>query len=301
MRVQFWGTRGSIATPGPDTVRYGGNTSCVEISDDKHLTVFDAGTGLRLLGEDLQRRSFPGKLDLHLFLSHFHMDHIVGFPFFRPLFSSGNKCSIYGCEGSGQNLENIFIRQLSPHYFPVGLSEIPAELKFNHVTTRPVELDGWTVTPTYVNHPGLALGYKVDTGTSRVAYITDHEPFRYLLRQQGKKTPYFDDLDRGEVELEKEDLALVEFLRGVDLLIHDAQYTTEEYRTKIGWGHSFYDYAVEMALRAKVKRLVLFHHDPLRSDKDLDLQVQRAQSLAHQRGSSIELLAAFEGLEILLP
>jgi phosphoribosyl 1,2-cyclic phosphodiesterase len=301
MKVQFWGTRGSIATPGPDTVRYGGNTSCVEMSDEKTLAVFDAGTGMRLFGEDLIRRTAPGKLDLHLFLSHFHFDHIIGFPFFRPLYTPGNKCTVYGCEGTGKKLEDIFIGQLSPDYFPVALSEIPSELRFVQLTTRPVSIDGWTVTPTYVNHPGLALGYKVDTGTSRVVYMTDNEPFRYLLRQRGKRTPYFDDLDRGEVELEREDLLLADFIQGADLLIHDAQYTSEEYRSKIGWGHSFFDFTIEMAIRGRVKRLVLFHHDPARTDKDLDLQVQRAQSLVHQRGVTMEVLAAFEGLEILLP
>ena len=301
MKITFWGTRGSIATPGPDTVRYGGNTACVELSDDKNLLVFDVGTGLRLLGEELCRRIPAGKITAHLFISHFHFDHIIGFPFFRPLYTPGNTFTLYGCEGTGRKLETIFVGQLSPEYFPVSLSEIPAKLNFVQLTTRPLPLNGWTITPAYVNHPGLALGYRVDNGKSRVVYMTDNEPFRYLLRQQAKKTPIYDDLDRGEVELEREDLMLVDFLEGADVLIHDAQYTIEEYRTKTGWGHSFYDFAVEMALRGKVKKLILFHHDPLRTDKDLDLQVQRARSIVAQRGAALEIEAAFEGLEIDLP
>ncbi len=301
MKVTFWGTRGSIATPGPDTVRYGGNTACVEMSDGNNVNIFDAGTGIRLLGEDLVRRFSNGKIAANIFITHFHFDHIIGFPFFRPLYSAGNSFTIHGCEGTGRKLENIFIGQLSPEYFPVTLAEMPSQLKFVQLNTRPMPVNGWTITPAYINHPGLALAYKMDTGYSRIVYMTDNEPFRYLLRRQAKRTPVYDDLDRGEVELEREDLMLIDFMEGADLLIHDAQYTIEEYRTKTGWGHSFYDFAVEMALRAKVKKLIFFHHDPLRTDKDMDLQVQRAKSIVSQRGAKLELDAAFEGLEIEFP
>ncbi len=302
MKVKFWGTRGSIATPGQDTVKYGGNTACVEVSDDEHLLIFDSGTGIRPLGLDLLKRYPNGrKIQGHIFITHFHLDHIQGFPFFVPVYVPGNSFTIYGCEGAGKKLENIFVGQMSPEYFPVTLKEMPAELKFNQLTTRSVKVSDWTVHPTYVNHPGLALGYRVDTGRSSVAYVTDNEPYRYLLRQQGNLQPIYDDLDRGAVELEREDKNLVEFLRGVDLLIHDAQYTIPEYKTKLSWGHSFYEFALELAVQAKVKRLILFHHDPLRYDRELDKLLKDCRELAAKRQSSLQVDAAWEGLEIQLP
>jgi len=300
MKIKFWGTRGSISAPGPTTTKYGGNTACVEVSDSQTLAILDAGTGIRLLGEDLLRRG-PERVEWHLFISHFHFDHIGGFPFFRPLYMKGNKFTIYGCEGTGRKLENIFVGQMSPEYFPVTMSEMPAELNFVQLTTRPIHLNGWTVTPAYINHPGLALAYKIDTGKSKIVYMTDNEPFRYLLRQQSKKQEVFDDLKRGQVELEREDLMLVDFFEGADLLIHDGQYTQEEYPPHLGWGHSFYEFALEMALQGHVKKLLFFHHDPDRTDADLDKQLEKIQALAKSRGASIEIGAASEGQEIQLP
>lgn len=298
MRIKFWGTRGSIATPGPDTVKYGGNTSCVEVSEGETIVVFDAGTGIRLLGQDLQRRFPNTDLHGHIFISHFHLDHIQGFPFFTPVYRKGNSFTIYGCEGAGKKLENIFVGQMSPEYFPVTLREMPADLSFVQLTTRPVTVNGWTVHPTFVNHPGLALGYRLETGRHRVAYMTDVEPYRYLLRQQGHQEPVFDDLDRGGVELLREDKHAAEFFRGVDLLIHDAQYTVDEYKRKMGWGHSFVDFALEMALEAKVKRLVLFHHDPLRNDEEEDLMLEHVRAQAVSRNPRLQVDAACEGMEI---
>jgi phosphoribosyl 1,2-cyclic phosphodiesterase len=299
MKVKFWGVRGSVATPGQDTVRYGGNTACLEVSDDKHLVILDAGTGIRPLGLDLIKRYPQGtKISGHLFITHFHVDHIQGFPFFNPFYAPSNHFTIYGCEGAGKKLESIFMGQLSPEYFPVTLKEMPAELKFVQLTTRPVQLDGWTISPTYVNHPGLALGYRLDSGTRRVSYITDNEPFRYLLRQQGGQSDIFDDLNRGVVELEREDKNLVEFVRGSDVLIHDAMYTIDEYKTKLSWGHSFVEFALEVALQAEVRQLVLFHHDPMRSDVMVDDLLKHVRSLAAKRNPKLQIHAAQEGFEI---
>ncbi|MBK8871498.1 MAG: MBL fold metallo-hydrolase [Elusimicrobia bacterium] len=300
MNIKFWGTRGSISAPGPETTKYGGNTACVEISNSDTLAIFDAGTGIRLLGEDLLRRS-SGRVEGHLFISHFHFDHIVGFPFFRPLYGKNNKFTVYGCEGTGRKLENIFVGQMSPEYFPVTMSEMPAELQFVQVTTRPLNLNGWTITPAYINHPGLALAYKIENGKSKVVYMTDNEPFRYLLRQQARKAEIFDDLKTGKVELEREDLLLVDFFEGADVLIHDGQYTQAEYPSRLGWGHSFFEFAVEMAVQGHVKKLMLFHHDPDRTDAALDKEVEKAQSLVRSRGLFLEVDAAREGLEIALP
>jgi hypothetical protein len=155
--------------------------------------------------------------------------------------------------------------------------------------------------PAYINHPGLALAYKIENGKSKIIYMTDNEPFRYLLRQQSKKPEVFDDLKRGQVELEREDLMLVDFFEGADLLIHDGQYTQEEYPSHLGWGHSFYEFALEMALQGHVKKLMFFHHDPDRTDTDLDHQLEKIQAVAKARGASLEIGAASEGLEILLP
>jgi phosphoribosyl 1,2-cyclic phosphodiesterase len=300
-RIKFWGTRGSIATPGQDTLGYGGNTSCVEVTDGESLIIFDAGTGIRPLGLNLMKRMPQDmRLNGHIFVSHFHLDHIQGFPFFVPAYVPGNCFTIYGCEGAGKKLENIFVGQMSPEYFPVTLKEIPAELIFKQLTTQPVSINGWTVHPTYVNHPGLALGYRLDTKKHKIAYITDNEPFRYLLRQQGSLTPLYDDLEKGSVILVREDKALVDFLQGVDVLIHDAQYTIEEYKRKLGWGHSFFEFALEMAVQAGVKQLVLFHHDPMRSDKELDKIVKNCRALAKKARKSLTVQAAWEGLEIVL-
>ncbi len=301
MKVKFWGVRGSVATPGQDTVRYGGNTACLEVSDDKHLVILDAGTGIRPLGLDLLKRVPKGtKINGHLFITHFHVDHIQGFPFFNPFYAPDNHFTIYGCEGAGKKLESIFMGQLSPEYFPVTLKEMPAELKFVQLTTRPVTLEGWTISPTYVNHPGLALGYRLDGGGKRVSYITDNEPFRYLLRQQGGAKNIFDDLDKGAVELEREDKNLVEFVRGSDVLIHDAMYTIDEYKTKLSWGHSFVEFAIEVAVQAEVKQLVLFHHDPMRSDAMVDDLLKDARALAAKRAPKLQVFAAQEGFEIQL-
>jgi len=299
MKIKFWGTRGSIATPGLDTVKYGGNTACVEVSDKDTLVIFDSGTGIRPLGLDLMKRIPKGqRIHGHIFISHFHLDHIQGFPFFVPVYIPGNAFTIYGCEGAGKKLENIFVGQMSPEYFPVTLKEMPAELTFTQLTTRSVNVNGWTVHPTYVNHPGLALGYRLDAGNKKVAYVTDNEPFRYLLRQQGNLHPIYDDLDKNTVELEREDKNLAQFLEGVDVLIHDAQYTIDEYKTKLSWGHSFYEFAIELALQAGVKQLVLFHHDPMRADKQLDDIVAKCQALVAKRKGALTVTAAWEGLEI---
>jgi phosphoribosyl 1,2-cyclic phosphodiesterase len=299
MKIKFWGTRGSIATPGQDTVKYGGNTACVEVSDDKTLLIFDSGTGIRPLGMDLLKRTPKGaRIQGHIFISHFHLDHIQGFPFFVPVYVPGNSFTIYGCEGAGKKLENIFVGQMSPEYFPVTLKEMPAELKFTQLTTRPVQVNGWTVHPTYVNHPGLALGYRVEDGKHKMAYVTDNEPFRYLLRHQGNLQPIYDDLERGAVELEREDKNLCEFLRGVDVLVHDAQYTIDEYKTKLSWGHSFYEFALELAIQAGVKQLVLFHHDPMRPDRQLDDILAKCREYVSALKSSLDVQAAWEGLEI---
>lgn len=299
MKIKFWGTRGSIATPGMDTVKYGGNTSCVEVSDGKTLVIFDAGTGIRPLGMDLLKR-FPKGTPVrgHIFISHFHLDHIQGFPFFTPVYVSGNSFTIYGCEGAGKKLENIFVGQMAPEYFPVTLKEMPAEMKFVQLTTRPVQVNGWTVYPTYVNHPGLALGYRLEAGPKKVAYVTDNEPFRYLLRHQGNLNPIYEDLDAGNVALEREDKNLVEFIKGVDVLVHDAQYTIDEYKAKLSWGHSFYEFAMEIAIQAQVKQLVLFHHDPMRHDKELDEILKRCQDFVAKRKSPLKVMAAYEGLEL---
>lgn len=281
--VRFWGTRGSIATPGPKTTRYGGNTACTEVRYRNQLIVFDAGTGARELGLALMEE-FKGKpIEAHIFIGHGHWDHIQGFPFFMPAYQLGNSFTIYSVRGAQRSLEKIFTGQMDRDYFPVALGEMQAKLRF-------VELDGAVhiadaqISYTYLNHPGLAIGFRMDTGKKSFTYISDNEPYQRLVGKDGLT--------------EKLDQDLIEFTRGVDLLICEAQYTDEEYRQKRGWGHSAISDVLELALAAEVKQLALFHHDPMHTDEMIDVMVEQCQEKLRVRGSSLICFAAREGLTL---
>jgi phosphoribosyl 1,2-cyclic phosphodiesterase len=248
--VHFWGVRGSIASPGPETVRYGGNTPCIEIRADSQRLIFDGGTGLRVLGQYLLKH-LP--VNAHMFFTHSHWDHIQGFPFFTPAFIPGNHFKIYGAIApDGSTIEQRLSGQMLHPNFPVPLRIMGADLEFYDLEVEEkIAIGGITIENALLNHPGEAIGYRIGWEGRAITYITDTEHFP-------------DRLDENVVRLAQK----------ADILIYDATYTDEEYyapnSSKIGWGHSTWQEAVKVAEAANVNKLVIFHHDPIHTDDFLD-------------------------------
>ncbi len=290
-RVQFWGTRGSLPRPGPNTVRYGGNTSCVQVTSPKgSLIVLDCGSGAYDLGKALGAKAPGAKapggkpkspLRGSILISHTHWDHIQGFPFFAPLFEHGGHWDIYGPAGLGQSLRETLAGQMEYSYFPVTLDELGASIRFHDLVEGSFEIDDVRITTHYLNHPALTLGYRLEMGGSTIVYACDHEPFS---RSAWQKVP--------DHELDRRHCA---FLADADLVIHDAQFTDEEYETRKGWGHSPVEYVAEIGQMAKVKNLVFTHHDPSRTDDQLDQIVEAVKNDLRKTGSSMQVLAAADG------
>ena len=278
MQVRFWGTRGSIAKAGPATVRYGGNTSCVEVrSASGAVLVFDCGTGAHGLGQALVRDP-PAARRGHLFISHTHWDHIQGLPFFAPLFQPGNEWHVYGPQGLGRSLRDVLAGQMEYTYFPITPAEFSADLAYHDLVEGSFEVDDIRVTTQYLNHPALTLAYRIEADGVTLVYATDHEPHLARLADGGAPPPGGEDEKHGS------------FLADADLVIHDTQYTAEEYPRFRGWGHSTLEYVVDLARAGSVRRLAMFHHDPNRHDDALDQLVARARARA--RHDPIDLLAA---------
>jgi phosphoribosyl 1,2-cyclic phosphodiesterase len=279
MRVRFWGTRGSIAKPGPATVRYGGNTSCVEVvTAGGTRIVIDCGTGAHDLGQALLRE--PQPLRGHILISHTHWDHIQGIPFFAPLFAEGGHWDFYAPQGFGESVREALSGQMEYTYFPVTPEAFTAEVRYHNLSEDSFRIDDVLVRTRYLNHPALTLAYRLEVDGAALVYACDHEPHSRTLA-----------LGQGAIGGQDEQHA--EFLRDADLVIHDAQYTAAEYAAKVGWGHSTVEYAVKLCAAAGVKRLALTHHDPLRRDEELDAIVRKAA--ASLRGNPPKLLAAAEG------
>jgi phosphoribosyl 1,2-cyclic phosphodiesterase/CheY-like chemotaxis protein len=282
VRVQFWGTRGSIAKPGPSTARYGGNTSCIEVRSARGtLVVLDCGTGAHSLGQNLISVGAQG-LRGHILISHTHWDHIQGIPFFAPLFVSGNEWDIYGPKGLGQSLRETLAGQMRYTYFPVTLDQCGAKIRYHDLVEGTFDIDDIKVSTHYLNHPALTLGYRLEADRVAVVYCCDHEPYsRMLATSPGNFTG--------------QDLRYAKFLNRADLLIHDAQYTAEEYPAKVGWGHSSIEYVVNLGHYAEVRRIALTHHDPLRDDDAIDRLVANVRAKLRQNASSLDVFAAAEG------
>lgn len=279
MYVRFWGTRGSIAAPGPATARYGGNTSCVEVrGDDGTVIVLDCGTGARALGLDLVRRG--GALRVNLFIGHTHWDHIQGFPFFVPAFVEGVDLNIFAPTGFQRGLEEAMAGQMEYSYFPVKLRDLRSRLHFTELEEGFFRVGDLLVETQYLNHTAPTIAYKISGAGGTLAYVTDHEPF-----WPGHGPEFEHPGDQGHVG----------FLKGADIVIHDAQYTEEEYPSRVGWGHSTIEYATAVARAAGVRRLALFHHDPSRDDPEMERLEARAKAGA--RGE-VEVFAAREGLTL---
>ena len=274
MNVTFWGTRGSIATPGPETVRYGGNTSCLGVTGDAsdHLLILDAGTGLRRLGASLA----PQVAEIDLLLSHLHLDHIIGLGFFAPLFRPDLTPRIWAPPATTSLLDRLG-RYLSPPLFPIRLRDVGCQLELRDAPDRPFRCGEFSVRAESIIHPDPAVGYRVESDRASLTYLPDHEP-----------------------ALSPEFPSLLDWTSGAglaaqaDLLIHDAQYTSPEYQERIGWGHSSLDDAVAFADRVEARRLVFFHHDPSRDDDAIDAMLQAGKRAS--RGTVV--LAASEGMSL---
>ena len=273
MRIRLWGTRGSVAAPGPDTVRYGGNTACVEVRTESALIVLDAGTGIRPLGVRL--RDFSGRIDL--MLSHLHLDHLQGLGFFEPCFRPDVELHIWGPASTTADLEERLARYLSPPLFPVRLRSLGGRVVLHDVPREPFEVGDAVVHGQPIIHPGPTVGYRISDSSGSLAYLPDHEP------ALGAPTfPMPPNWTSGH-----------ELAAGVNVLLHDAQYTAEEYATRVGWGHSTTAQALAFAVQSQVGQLVTFHHDPSHDDAELDRLVRDLQGR-----NGVEVRGGAEGLEI---
>lgn len=292
MRVRFWGTRGSVATPGPGTLRFGGNTSCVEVVTDSGARfILDCGTGARPLGAELMAKA-PRPVRATLLLGHTHWDHIQGFPFFAPLFVPGNELTICAPSGVGTTLAGVLAGQMEFTYFPVALDQLPAAIEYKDLSEGVYEFDGVRVVTQFLNHPAISLAYRIEADGVVVVYACDHEPFAVPLWREGARRGYIESILHGG------DRQHALFLRHADLLIHDAQYTPQEYPAKKNWGHSTYEYAVELAAAADVRRLALTHHDPSHDDAFLESLERSAGQLARQRNFALQVFCAYESCEV---
>lgn len=278
VRVVCWGTRGSIPAPGPDTTRFGGNTACVEVRAGDRLLILDAGTGLRALGRELARERDTIQADL--LLTHFHMDHVQGLPFFEPLYREDVTLDIRASAPSSERLERDLMRPMGTIYLPIPRGAVAARLNFMPFDTRE-----WSIGPVRVavypaQHPSGAVGFR--------------------LRSAGASLAYFPDNELGAADGDWYD-GLVEFVGGVDLLLHDAVFTDSEYAGRGGWGHSTFRQAVRLAEGADVGELHFFHHAPERTDAELMAIVEALRADLAARGSGLRIRAAREGAEIVLP
>ncbi len=303
MKVKFWGVRGSIPCPGPLTVKYGGNTLCVELyfEELKRRIIIDAGTGIRELGNDLMRNGFPENMErTEIFLTHTHWDHIQGFPFFTPIYFPETRLRIYGpVTYEDDTLESILGGQWVYRYFPVRQVQLAAAIEYVDLKENSYELgDGIRLTTRYLNHPLLCLGYRFEYAGKIFCTAYDTEPYRNVFSTD-PQDPAFDPSMAQEAEqvVSEENRRLESFFSEADLLIHDTQYTQAEYETsKLGWGHSSYEHAVAAATRSKVKRLALFHHEPGRTDAELD-KLAEAYCRPDRTGNT-DIFFAREGMTI---
>jgi phosphoribosyl 1,2-cyclic phosphodiesterase len=275
MRVTIWGCRGTLASPGPETVRYGGQTSCVAVHlDDGSLVILDAGTGIRPFGMSLER-VHPRRVDL--LISHLHTDHIEGLRFFGPFWDPSVEFRVWGPPAPGKSLEERMAPLFSPPFFPVHLRNVPSRPEFRDAPSEPWRIGSAVVSASLIKHPGPAVGYRIEDGGRTLAYLPDHEP----------------GLGADLSEIGSEWISGLSLARDADVLLHDAQYTSSEYDHRVGWGHSTTADAVTFAERAAARRLVLFHHDPMHSDDQLEAILADAHQLPASASMDVEL--AHEG------
>ena len=278
MKVRFWGVRGSIPCPSPTTQKYGGNSACIELrfGEEERLIIIDAGSGIRDLGTHLLKNDLPkGPINTSIFLSHTHWDHIMGFPYFTPIYIPGTTLKVYGpVTFEDDPLEDVVGGQMKYRYFPVNMGELASAIEYVRLSESPgIDLgDGLTVVTKLINHPITALGYRFEYSGKKICTCYDHEPYRNLFITDPAHPDYDEAMAvEGEEVAKEQNMMLEQFYAGADLLVHDCQYTEQEYKNgKTGWGHSTFEFAIESARRAGVKRLAMFHHDPERTDSQID-------------------------------
>ncbi|MCK9621753.1 MAG: MBL fold metallo-hydrolase [Methylobacter sp.] len=293
MRIKFWGVRGSIPTPGPNTVKYGGNTTCIEIrTDDNDLIILDAGTGIHTLAQNLLKEM---PIQAHIFITHTHWDHIQGLPFFIPIFIPGNQIKIYGGIDpvTNETINRALSVQLQYSFFPIREAQLNARIEY--VTVKPgipVKVGSATITPIVLSHPVLNFGYRIDCDGQSVFFTGDYEPQLNIYDPEDDEYAEFQSF----VDAKWDEVVLA--MKDVDALIVDSSYTNEEYAAKQGWGHGTYDSGIKLASAAKAKKLFFTHHEPTRSDASLDAIYQNL--LENNPGTHCELLLAQEGVDISL-
>lgn len=285
--VKFWGTRGSCPTPGARTKRYGGNTSCVEIRTETTTCICDAGTGIRDLGMELLERANGAPISVHLFLSHPHWDHIQGFPFFVPAYAPTTTVHVHG----GERTKKVLSGQMDSEHFPVRFTDLGAKILPVDFVNEEAKAGDISVRRFAQKHPGGSSGYVFEAEGVKIAYCTDHELDELLLDKEAVKSK--------PAEQRKFANETLDAYRGVDLLIADAQYLDPEYAKKTGWGHPRAETVVDAAIAAGVKKLALYHHDPLQTDPDVDAKVEICAERAKRLGSDLYVFAAREGVELL--
>ena len=282
LMLRFRGVRGSIPAASPENMRYGGNTSCLEIRFEDQLLILDAGTGIRLLGDELLQNAPGNPIEATLLLSHTHWDHIQGLPFFTPGYSPKNRVTIFGAAGHGEQLKRALAAQMTPLHFPVGFEQMRGVGPIRELNSDVTKFGNLVVRTTQLNHPGGCTGFRIESAAGHVAYLPDHEPYRNNGNGPGDATQR----------------ALIEFVRGVDLLILDTQYTSDEYANRIGWGHGCLPDSVELAIESGARRLILFHHDPSHNDRQIDRMVEVARATAVGTSLMIEAASEYETLSL---
>lgn len=288
--VKFWGTRGSIPTPGFRTRKYGGNTSCVEVRVDESLFICDGGTGLRDLGVELLKRRTDAPITAHMFFSHPHWDHIQGFPFFQPAYIKENTFCIYGVAKGDRRIFGLLSGQMRSDYFPVSFSELHSIIVASDLDEVDHQIEGVHIEAFEQHHPGRSYAFSFEKDGRRIVYATDNELDQTVINA--------DDITNDPDKLREAPKGYLDFIRGADLLIADGQYLDHEYPAKLGWGHARATTVVDAAVKGGVKQLAIYHHDPMHSDDEVDALIETCRARAARFESDLIIFGAREGLEL---